>query len=305
MDLISEVIRTVRVGSAGARLIRQTDRRGIRFSAFTGSGFHIVRRGTCWLITEHDEPVRLGPGDVVLSSSGAAHGLVVTPRALADLPEMELGPFPPEQGPADFEFLCGAYRLEHGMAPQYLRALPDLIAVSPDYERSPRLRALVDLLAADVTGREPGTGATVPALLDLVLVEVLRQWHDEHDGPDWPWDDDPEIAAALGAIHEDPRRPWTVDQLSMSVGLPRTAFSRRFATVVGVPPMKYLTMWRLGRAAILLRESDAPLASIARQVGYSTEFAFSAAFRREYGTSPGGFRRTPVMLAGRASSGGH
>ncbi|WP_446048029.1 cupin domain-containing protein [Streptomyces olivaceus] len=299
MDLISEVIRTVRVGSAGARLIRQTDPRGLRFSAFTGSGFHIVRRGTCWLITEHGEPVRLGPGDVVLSSSGAAHGLSATPRALADLPECVMGPVPPEPGPADFEFLCGAYRFEHGGAPQYLRALPDLIAVSPEYERLPRLRALMDLLAADIAaGTGPGTGATLPALLDLVLAEVLRQWHDEQDTSGRPRADDPGIAAALREIHENPQRAWTVDQLSSAAAMPRTAFTRRFTAVIGMPPMKYLTTWRLGRAARLLRESDAPLAAIARQVGYTSEFAFSAAFRREHGTSPGGFRRTPVLLAG-------
>ncbi|MBZ6285760.1 AraC family transcriptional regulator [Streptomyces olivaceus] len=280
MDLISEVIRTVRVGSAGARLIRQTDPRGLRFSAFTGSGFHIVRRGTCWLITEHGEPVRLGPGDVVLSSSGAAHGLSATPRALADLPECVMGPVPPEPGPADFEFLCGAYRFEHGGAPQYLRAL-------------------MDLLAADIAaGTGPGTGATLPALLDLVLAEVLRQWHDEQDTSGRPRADDPGIAAALREIHENPQRAWTVDQLSSAAAMPRTAFTRRFTAVIGMPPMKYLTTWRLGRAARLLRESDAPLAAIARQVGYTSEFAFSAAFRREYGTSPGGFRRTPVLLAG-------
>lgn len=303
MDLISEVIRTVRVGSAGARLIRQTDRRGVRFPSFAGSGFHIIRRGTCWLLTEHDEPVRLAPGDVVLASSGAAHGLSAVPCALADLPEVAMGPFPPEPGPADFEFLCGVYRLEHGPAPQYLRTLPDLIAVSPDYARTPRLRTLVDLLEADVTadaaGTGPGTGATLPALLDLVLVEVLRQWHEEQDAAGGPGADDPAIAAALREMHENPQRAWTVAQLSSAAAMPRTAFTRRFTAVVGVPPMKYLTTWRMGRAARLLRESDAPLAAVARQVGYTSEFAFSAAFRREYGTSPGGFRRTPALIAGR------
>ncbi|MFC5827356.1 cupin domain-containing protein [Nonomuraea insulae] len=302
MDLISEIIGTMRVGSAGARLIRQTDRRGVRFSAFSGSGFHIIRRGTCWLITEHGEPVRLGPGDVVLASSGAAHGLRATPCALADLPEVVPGPFPPEPGPADFEFLCGAYRLDHGPAPQYLSALPDLIALSPKYERTPRLRTLIDLLAADVAadvaGTAPGTGATLPALLDLVLAEVLRQWYDEQDVSGRPRADDPRIAAALREIHENPQRAWTVAQLSSAAAMPRTAFTRRFTTVVGVPPMKYLTTRRLSRAARMLRESDAPLAAIARQVGYTSEFAFSAAFRRVYGTSPGSFRRTPVLLAG-------
>jgi AraC-like DNA-binding protein len=290
MDLISEVIRMVRVGTVGSRLIRHSDPRGVRFPGFAGSGFHIVLRGTCWLITEDQPPVPLRPGDIVLTSSGAQHGLAQTPRALADLAACEMGPIPPASGPCDFEFQCGAYRLEHGQAPQYLRALPDLIAVSPDYDRYPEMRALIELLKAETARTRLGSGATVRSLLDLILVQVLRQWHEQHGIQ--PGTDDPAIAAALRQIHEHPQRQWTVDQLSVVAGLPRTAFTRRFATLVGQPPMSYLISWRLGRGARLLREIDAPLATIARQVGYSTEFAFSSAFRREYGVSPSQFRRT-------------
>jgi AraC-like DNA-binding protein len=81
-----------------------------------------------------------------------------------------------------------------------------------------------------------------------------------------------------------------VSQLSEHAGMSRAAFTRRFTSVVGRPPMAYLTAWRLNSAARLLRHSDAPLAAIARQVGYATEFAFAAAFRREYGLPPGRFR---------------
>ncbi len=294
MDLISEVIRTVRVGSAGARLIRQTEPGGVRFPAFDGSGFHIVTHGTCWLIS-HDEPVELRPGDVVLTSSGAEHGLSPVPCALQDLPVVLMGPHPPSPGPAAFEFMCGAYRLEHQRPPQYLRALPDLIALSPDYERHPEMRALVTLLAADIAAARPGCSATLRALLDLILVQVLRQWHERDNPSGWPEVTHPGIAAALREIHENPHRRWTVTRLGEIAGMPRAAFSRLFTTAVGQPPMAYLTGWRLSRAARLLRETDASLARIAPQVGYSTEFALSAAFRREYGVSPGRFRSTSVF----------
>ncbi|WP_236795056.1 AraC family transcriptional regulator [Amycolatopsis sp. GM8] len=293
MDLISEVIRTVRVGEANARLIRQTEPGGVRFPAFDGSGFHIMMRGTSWLIGQ-DEPTPLHPGDIVLTSSGAEHGLSQEPCTLRDLPPVEMGPRPPGPGPASFEFLCGNYRLEHGRTPQYLRALPDLIAVSPDYDRHPAMRSLVDLLAADVSMTQPGSGATLRALLDLILVQVLRLWHEQDDTSGWPEVAHPGIASALREIHENPQRQWTVSRLSEVAGMPRTAFSRLFTTLVGRPPMSYLTGWRLSRAARLLRETDASLATIAPKVGYSTEFAFSAAFRREYGVPPGRFRRTTL-----------
>ncbi|HEX7301915.1 AraC family transcriptional regulator [Lentzea sp.] len=289
MDLISDVIRAVRTGSANARLIRQKAP-GVRFTAFDGSGFHIITSGTCWLVG-HDDPVPLRPGDIVLTTSGGEHGLSATPGPLHDLPLMEMGPFTPEPGPAAFEFACGAYRLDRRRPPQYLRALPELIAVSPDYDGHPELRALVTLLTADAgtggTEVRPGSQATLRAVLDLVLVQVLRQWHEQAG---WPQVADAGVAAALREIHEKPHHRWTVGSLSEVAGMPRAAFSRLFTAAVGQPPMTYVTGWRLSRAAQLLRETDTSLARIAPRVGYSTEFALSAAFRREYGVSPGRFR---------------
>ncbi len=292
MDVISEVIRAIRAKRANARLIKQPGSWGTRFPAFSGSGFHIALRGHCWLVTAAGEPVMVRAGDVVLVPSGAEHGFNHVPCALEDLPAVEPGLEPPGPGPLDFDFLCGAYRLDHGRAPQYLRALPDVITVTPDYDLHPELRSLTELLGADAAQTRPGTAVTRSALVDLILVHALRQWHELRGAAETPVIGDPAIAAAIQEIHRDPAKAWTVARLSQTAGMSRTVFTRRFTAQMGTPPMKYVTDWRLDCAARLLRETDAPLAAIARRVGYATEFAFAGAFRREYGVSPGRYRRS-------------
>jgi AraC-like DNA-binding protein len=102
---------------------------------------------------------------------------------------------------------------------------------------------------------------------------------------------DPAVTAALHAIHRAPATPWTVATLAAEAGLSRAAFARRFAALAGQPPLGCLTWWRMTLAERLLRASDAPLRSIAAQVGYASEFAFAHAFKRSHGTAPGAFRR--------------
>jgi AraC-like DNA-binding protein len=99
------------------------------------------------------------------------------------------------------------------------------------------------------------------------------------------------IRRALSALHEAPGRPWTVKSLAAAAGLSRAVFARRFKDLVGDTPLAYLTQVRVAVAARLLRTTDEPIASIAQQVGYTSEFAFNRAFRRTRGSPPGRFRQ--------------
>lgn len=289
--MIDEVVGSARAGQAFARKIHEAGPGGMRFPAFPGVGFHVLLWGSGWLVTAEGAPVALRAGDIVLAPHGTEHGISHTARPLRDLPRASEGARP-EVPDAAIEYLCGAYRLTGGQVHVFLRRLPDVIAVSPDYDRHPELKSLVDLLDDDVTRPRSGTGVTRSALVDLLLVHVLRLWQDQQDSLGWPSIDDAAVATALWEIHAGPQKPWTVGQLSEIAGISRTAFTRRFTASVGTPPMAYLIGWRLLRAAQLLQETDAPLAVIAQQVGYSSEFAFAGAFRREFGVAPGRFRHT-------------
>ena len=296
VDVISEVVGSARAGQAYARRIRERDRWGLRFLAFEGIGFHVVLHGSGWLVTAGAEPVALRPGDIIFAPHGTEHGLTHAACALRELPVASTDAQPFDPRPAHFEFLCGAYRLDRGRVHLFLHRLPDVIHVSPDYACHPELRSLIDLLDDDVTRARPGAGVSRSALVDLLLVHVLRLWQEEQGAgeggsePAWPGIGDAVIAGVLREIHENPQAPWTVQRLSELAGVSRTAFTRRFTASVGKPPMAYLIGWRLMRGAQLLTETDAPLAAIARQIGYSSEFAFATAFRREFGIAPGRFR---------------
>jgi AraC-like DNA-binding protein len=289
--LLSDALTNIRIGRAEACSVRASGSWGWRYPAFAGSGFHLILNGDAWLVAPDGPPRRLAPGDVVFTPSGAEHGLSHAPSALRDLPPAVAKEHLPQPARADVQFMCGAYWLDHGQVPRYLRSLPDVIVVSPNFQRNPQLRPLLDLVGANLADTGPGAGVTRPALLDLVLTHLLKQWLADNRG-EAPEAADPAIAEVLDQIHAAPNRPWTVPDLSASVGMSRTAFVNRFTAVLGLPPKRYLTEWRLAYAARLLRETDAPLAAIARRVGYSTEFALSNAFRREYGIPPGRFRMT-------------
>jgi AraC-like DNA-binding protein len=309
MNVLSDAVAAMRSGRPHSARVQRPAAFGRRFPPVEGAGFHVVLQGACWLIPPDGEPIALGAGDVVFLPRGSGHGLADSPSTplseapVTSLAEIRLG-HDDESGLIDpgrsngsgTVMLCGAYLLDRSRSHPLLGELPEVVHLPARVGRHPALRAAVDLLGVELERLRPGADGVVPALLDLLLLYILRAWFDERSDHDTAsgWVaalHDPPVAAALRAIHSDPGRPWTVEELGTRAGLSRAAFARRFTTLVGQPPLAYLTWWRMTIAARLLHDSDAPLGAVARQVGYTSEFAFAHAFKREYGSAPGGFRR--------------
>jgi AraC-like DNA-binding protein len=305
MDVLSDVIASARTGRPHSSRSAQRAPWGSWFRASSGAGFHVMLAGTGWLIPQDGEPIPLGVGDVVFAPRGAAHGLADSPSTPLEVSApVVLDRIAPAgaEGDATSVMLCGAYRMDGARPHPLLEELPDLIHLPAGLGRRAPLRAAVDLLGAEMARPGPGTDAVVPALLDTLLLFILRAWYEEH--PDKGWArvlGDPAVNAALRAVHDDPAHPWTVEDLGKEAGLSRAAFARRFTMLVGRPPLAYLTWWRLTLAARLLTEGDAPLAAIAQRVGYSSEYAFATAFKREYGMAPGRYRSARQARPSRAA----
>ncbi|MFG1926877.1 AraC family transcriptional regulator [Cryptosporangium sp. NPDC048952] len=174
-------------------------------------------------------------------------------------------------------------------------ALPDLVCLPARADTGPDLPATIDLLSSELSARTPGRDLVLPAMLDVLFVQLIRAWFTERatrQSTGWCVAlGDKEIGQSLRAMHDDPAHPWTVASLGKEVGLSRATFARRFAALVGLPPLSYLTWWRLTTAARLLQTTDAPLSAVAQRSGYGSSYAFANAFKREYGIPAGQYRQ--------------
>jgi AraC-like DNA-binding protein len=150
------------------------------------------------------------------------------------------------------------------------------------------------LLAAETRTPRAGTETIVTRLTDVVFVQLLRAWVERLPTGEGGWLGamrDPQIGAALGLIHREPQRPWTIAALAAAVGSSRSPFASRFSSLVGEPPLAYLTRWRMQSATTMLNDGGLTVSEIAERVGYDSVPAFSKAFKRRLGRSPSSWRR--------------
>ncbi|MEV5538136.1 AraC family transcriptional regulator [Saccharopolyspora shandongensis] len=299
MDLLADYLAGVRAKGAVFCQSVVEPPWAVRFSDPAPLALGAMLRGESWIVGAGTTPVRVQERDVIL-----VRGL--RPFTVADRPTTEPqvvieGPErywttsdgPAAAGPdlalgprtygfsADGSdlFVTAEYPLHGDVSERLLEALPK-VAVIP---REPEFAPLLDLLAAEVDSEEPGQQVILDRLLDLLLVRALRSWFAQPEAeppPGYRALADPRIGHALRLMHERPDHPWTVAALGAEAGMSRAVFARRFAELVGQPPLRYLTEWRMALAADMLRAPGATVASVARKVGYADGFAFSNAFKR-------------------------
>ena len=174
-----------------------------------------------------------------------------------------------------------------------LDALPPLLHVRADSEEAVVVRWLLDRLAHEVADGRVGSELASGNLVELVFVQVLRTYLAEGRTLPAGWLralGDDRIAPAVRAMHADPGRAWQLDDLARTASMSRTTFAERFKAVAGEPPLTYLLNWRMRLAQRALRESDETLSTLAHSLGYTSDSAFSTAFKRVNGIAPKRYR---------------
>lgn len=193
--------------------------------------------------------------------------------------------------------LIGTYQSKAAAGQLAMAALP-AVAVFSEEDLDAGLLAMLE---RELTHQGLGQEGALDRLLDLLLLQLVRAsvHRAGPDNPSWATGTrDPMVARALALLHQEPAAPWTVAALAHSCHVSRATMAARFRTAVGQSPMAYLSTWRLTLAADRLVSSDVTTAVIAEELGYSNAFTFSAAFSREYGVSPSGYRRSASISTG-------
>lgn len=268
--------------------------------------FLAVARGRCWLTTEGGStaPVPFGAGDVVITNGAPSIILASTAEGLTEASSSPLdrdrdGNLLVGAG-SDFMMIGGLLEVDELRAGFLRESLPQLIYVSGQEAEAAKLRWLLSELATESSSKRPGAANAVALLAKLLFVEALRLHIEggKQDRTGWLTAlEDRRISIALRGIHADPSHAWTLEELAKLSGMSRTTFAVRFREAVGVPPLTYVLNWRMRLAERDLAETDHSVADIAWSLGYGSESAFSNAFSRATGRSPGRFRKEAMRPA--------
>ncbi|WP_440900522.1 AraC family transcriptional regulator [Actinosynnema sp.] len=299
MDLVADVLEVSGVrGALGAR-IEAGGRWAVPLAGCSSALLHVVLAGRAWLrVGDPPSWLELSAGDVALLPAGPPHVLSGSPDVpVADPAEVVRAQEAGEvirlgDRPADTRVLTIGYDCDHTVRTQVLGALPELVHIRGD-RGAEGFDDTVRMLARELARPRPGGRAVLNSLVDVLLVQLMRAWLPTQPRQVGTWLgvlDDPLVRGAVERLHAEPARPWTTASLAAALAVSRATLSRRFPAAIGQSPAAYLAQWRMDLAAVRLRRTRDPVESVAARVGYRSAPAFSRAFTRSRGMTPGQYR---------------
>lgn len=263
---------------------------------------HFVAAGHMHIQIDGGPAIDVGAGELVLLPRNDAHsfgsdlsmtpmraGDIIKPPAIGGISHIKSG------GDGEVtQLLCGFLGCETAFSP-LLSSLPSLLTLNVRATASGAwIESSFRFAVSEIAAGRVGSATVIAKLSELLFVEAVSEYVASLPAERRGWLAglrDPQIGRALALLHARPTESWTAEALAHEVSMSRSVFAERFTALIGQPPMQYLTLWRMHLAAQHLREGRGNVAQIGFAVGYESEAAFSRAFKRQFGTSPGTWRR--------------
>ncbi|HTF68689.1 MAG TPA: AraC family transcriptional regulator [Edaphobacter sp.] len=311
MDPITDIFRTMHVTAFGLHRLEATAPWGVKqenqteekvtpsqkMSPTDLAHFAMLSRGNCWLSVERiPEPIPLTGGDCFLLAPGTSIVLRDSPRTRPRSTFREIGAQANSNvahyggGGAPTTIVCGSLSFDRARLKPITQLLPRFILIKADHVHTLALHSTMQALASEMAEQVPGSEVVANRLGEVLFIQALRA----HIASEVEWRNkgwlraifDPQVGAALSAVHDSVNTPWTVESLAAAATMSRSAFAVRFKELLGQTPLEYVTEWRMQKAMQLLQQRDKKLIDVARLVGYDSDAAFSKAFKRVVGANP-------------------
>ena len=326
-DALSDVLKTVRLTGAAYFDIAAQEPWSIHSPArdqilpriLPGAdhliAYHVVTAGRCFASLDGGEAVPLEAGEVVMFTNADPHVMSSSAGMRADPPTAEMidiaeaGHLPfhinlMNGGAVSAQLVCGYLACDSRPFNPLLEALPPMLkAGDPRKNDAGWLGQFIHFAVAEVAEKRAGSESVLTKLSELMFIDVVRRYIETLPQQDTGWLAglrDPTVGKALALIHARPSFSWTIEGLARQCGASRTVLAERFTQFVGIPPMHYLAKWRMQVASEMLNRGSSNMATIAAEIGYESEAAFSRAFKKMMGVPPSAWR-----LGVRASAAAH
>lgn len=328
-DLISELLLGMRLLGVQYRRIQVKRPFGVSFGHAPGRAqFHFVGRGPVLLRSTSGTLYPLETGDALLLPHGGAHELL----SAADVPSREITTFdaakicdaiasvenakhcaahaeanhsPPPVQPDDALMFSGCMEFDLGSMQPLVTSMPEVMHVGTLLDRYPEIQPMLDAMERESSTERAGYAGILARLADVVAAFIVRGWVECGCGDAMGWVQalrDPRLGRAIVALHRDPGRNWTVAELASEMGSSRSVFAERFLAATGMTPVRYLTELRMRLAAQWIGHDREGIESVAYRLGYGSLAAFSRAFKRVVGHSPGVVRAQGVAKSGQGKA---
>lgn len=316
-DVLSDLLRTVRltgatffdVAAAEPWAVEQPSPELILPKVLPGGerliSYHVVTEGRCFATVSGEAPIEVAAGEAIVITRGEPHVMSSSPGMRASpvtgdaLAAATAGPLPffvkyGREGAPSAKLVCGFLACDARPFNPLLENLPAVMkAKASQDEPGGWLAQFIRVAVIESAARRAGSESVLAKLSELMFIELVRR-HLESLPPEragWLAGlRDPYVGRALSLLHGRPAHDWTIEELGRKVGLSRSVLAERFTDLLGMPPMQYLLQWRMQIAARMLSDASSNMASIAAQIGYESEAAFSRAFKKLLGVPPSAWR---------------
>jgi AraC-like DNA-binding protein len=322
-DTLSDVLRTVRLTGAAffdvaanePWVAEQPSPEMVLPKILPGAehliAYHVVTEGRCFATLLGGEPIAVEAREVIVFTKG-------DPHVMSSSPGMRADPFPPGKidtaaanqlpffvnygadGPMA-KLVCGFLACDARPFNPLLENLPPVIKIGDREDTDTGwLGQFIRFAVMESSEKRAGGESVLAKLSELMFIEVVRRHLQALPPEQIGWLAglrDPSVGKALSLLHGRPAHDWTIEELAREAGLSRSALAERFTGLVGMPPMQYLGKWRMQIASGLLSSGSTNVATIAAEIGYESEAAFSRAFKKMVGVPPSVWRRRAGPIA--------